>query len=165
MRRLIAVIAILTAVLAGTTAPARAGEWLWPVIGPVMHGFDPPTSPYGTGHRGLDIVAAPGTSVIAPAPGRVSFAGPVAGELFVSIDHGHHVMSTYAWVSRVLVDRGEAVAPGQAIALSGAGHVGGDVTHVHMGVRVGGVYVDPLEYLPATSITHLIRLAPIAAPG
>jgi murein DD-endopeptidase MepM/ murein hydrolase activator NlpD len=160
MRRLIL---ITTVVIAGVAAagPARAGDWPWPVVGPIIRGFDPPASPYGTGHRGVDIAASRGTPVVAPAAGRVSFAGPVAGALFVSIEHGGGLVSSYAWLSRVLVERGDLVTTGQRIALSGPGHSSMDVAHVHMGVRLDGAYVDPLEYLAIASVSDLIRLAPI----
>ena len=32
---------------------------------------------------------------------------------------------------------------------------------VHLGVRLAGQYVDPMDYLAAMSIVDLIRLAPI----
>ena len=36
---------------------AAAGDWAWPVVGPVIRGYDPPALPYGSGHRGIDIAA------------------------------------------------------------------------------------------------------------
>ncbi|HET7928822.1 MAG TPA: M23 family peptidase, partial [Actinomycetota bacterium] len=37
----------------------QAGTWAWPVQGPVIRGFDPPDTPFGAGHRGIDIAVAP----------------------------------------------------------------------------------------------------------
>ena len=146
-------------------APARpalaSGTWTWPVSGPVVRAFDPPGSPYGSGHRGIDIAAPAGTDVRAPAAGVVSFAGSVGGRLFVTIDHGGGLLSTCSFLSGILVRRGDVVVQGQRIALSGSGHAGDTSPDVHLGVRLAGQYVDPLDYLAALSIVDLIRLAPI----
>ena len=46
---------------------------------------------------------------------------------------------------------------GQGIALSGTGHVGDTTPNVHLGVRLNGEYVDPLDYLSPASVVDLIR--------
>ena len=155
-------VALIVLVSFLATAPARAsGVWDWPVTGPVIRGFDPPSSPYGSGHRGIDIATAAGTLVRAPAPGVVSFAGNVGGHLFVTINHGGGLLSTCSFLSGLLVHKGDTVAVGQAIALSGAGHSGDLTPNLHLGIRLNGQYVDPLDYLGATSVVDLIRLAPL----
>jgi len=159
---------ILPLLLLGTVAPSvgagPSGDWAWPVVGPVIRGFDPPTTPFGAGHRGIDIAAPIGTPVLAPAPGVVAFAGAVAGHLFVTVDHGGGLSSTSSWVSAILVRKGDAVARGSAVALTGTGHPGVEPPHLHFGVRRGGEYVDPLGFLTPPSLVGLIRLAPILAP-
>jgi murein DD-endopeptidase MepM/ murein hydrolase activator NlpD len=55
------------------------------------------------------------------------------------------------------------VARGAAVASSGTGHPASAVPHVHLGVRLDGVYVDPLDYLGPPSVSAFIRLAPLAA--
>ena len=146
------------------TAPAYAtGTWTWPVVGPLIRGFDPPDSPFGSGHRGVDIAAPVGTSVRAAAEGTVTFAGPVGGRLFLTIDHGAGLESTYSWVDSLAVRRGDVVTQGQVIARSGAGHAGALVPHLHVGVRLFDVYVDPLTYLAPVEVWRFIRLAPLAA--
>ena len=55
-----------------------------PVDGPVISEYAPVGS-YG-GHWGIDYAAAVGTSVRAPASGRVTFAGSVAGMRSVTIE-------------------------------------------------------------------------------
>jgi murein DD-endopeptidase MepM/ murein hydrolase activator NlpD len=161
MKRILVVLAISMSLL--PAAPARAtGSWTWPVVGPVVRGFDPPDSPYGSGHRGIDIAAPIGAVVRAPAAGVVSFAGNVGGRLFVTIDHGGGLLSTCSFLSSILVHKDDLVAQGQIVALSGTGHIGDTTPNVHLGVRLNGRYVDPLDYLTPASVVDLIRLAPVA---
>lgn len=143
-------------------APAfPSGSWTWPVSGPVIRGFDPPDSPYGAGHRGIDIAVSPGTPILAPESATVTFAGTVGGDLFVTIDHGNQLSSTYSWISSSAVRKGDVVSRGQPIGATGFGHPGSSVPHLHFGVRLDGVYVDPLEYLTPMGVEDLIRLVPI----
>jgi murein DD-endopeptidase MepM/ murein hydrolase activator NlpD len=153
-------------VVGGASSASAAGTWSWPVTGAVLRGFEAPSSPYSAGHRGIDISASFGTPVVAAAAGTVTFAGSVAGERFVTIDHGGGVSSTYSWVSSILVSKGDTVVQGQVVAASGQGHPGSTVPHLHFGVRVDGSYVDPLGYLSVPSFVDLIHLAPLlVGPG
>ena len=115
MRKIVAGLIVL-GVLAGAVPARAAGTWAWPVVGPVVRGFDPPSSPYGAGHRGIDIAVPVGTLVVAPAAGVVTFAGAVAGRLYVTIDHGGGVLSTCSFLSSALVRKGDTVVGGQPIA-------------------------------------------------
>lgn len=163
MRRLTILVwlLLLSAPLA-PAAPARAaGDWLWPVTGPILRGFDPPDSPYGSGHRGIDIASLAGTTVIAPDDGVVTFAGPVGGRLFLTIDHGGGLESTYSWLDALLVRRGDPVLPGTPVARTGWGHAGSPIPHLHMGAKLDDVYVDPLAYLGSLSLGPFLRLAPV----
>ena len=137
-----------------------AGGWTWPVVGPVIQAFDPPDTPYGSGHRGIDIAAEVGSTIVAPADGTVTFAGPVGGYLFVTIDHGGGLSSTYSWLSAKLVRKGDRVLQDQPIALTGWGHPGASIPHLHLGVKLDGAYVDPLSYLGPVSLASFVRLAP-----
>jgi murein DD-endopeptidase MepM/ murein hydrolase activator NlpD len=166
VRKLVVVFAawcafLLTVAIPG---PARAaGTWTWPVVGPVIRGFDPPDTPFGSGHRGIDIAAPVGTPVHAAAAGSVTFAGPVGGRLFVTVDHGDGLESTYSFLDQVSVRRGDVVSQGQLIARSGTGHAGDVVANLHFGVRLLDVYADPLLYLGPVEVWRFIRLAPLAA--
>lgn len=145
-------------------APALPlGSWAWPVAGPVIRGFDQPDSPYGAGHRGIDIAVAPGSPILAPEAGTVTFAGRIGGELFITIDHGGLLSSTYSWVSSSAVQEGDIVIRGQPIGSTGSGHPGSTIPHLHIGAKLDGVYVDPLELLGPLGVQDLIRLVPILA--
>lgn len=175
MRRIALLLLLVTTSALVDVVPApAAGLWTWPLAGPILRPFDPPDNPYGSGHRGIDIGAAVGMEVVAPAAGVVSFAGKVGGQLFLTIAHGGALLSTASWLTDVLVRNGDPVAEGQVVAHSGWGHAADPLPHLHFSVRLGGVYVDPLDYLAPMDVSALIRLAPVggalgrapaAAPG
>jgi murein DD-endopeptidase MepM/ murein hydrolase activator NlpD len=143
-------------------APGPAyGTYAWPVRGPVLRAYDPPETPFGSGHRGIDIGAPMGSPIVAAHDGVVAFAGPVAGNLFVSIDHPDGVRTTYSWLSRVDVGRGDPVRRGDPIGRSGAGHPGAGEPHLHFGARIGTVYIDPMLLLERGSVVGLVHLAPL----
>jgi murein DD-endopeptidase MepM/ murein hydrolase activator NlpD len=147
------------------TPPARGVTttvgWTWPILGPVIRGFDLPDDPYGPGHRGIDIAASVGATIVAPADGIVAFAGPVGGLLFLTIDHGGGICSTYSWLTANLVRKGDVVVRGQPVAVTGWGHPGAEIPHLHFGVKLDGAYVDPMAYLGPVSLDAFVRLAPL----
>jgi len=165
VRKLVLWCAVWSAVfVCAVPAPVLAsGVWTWPVVGPVIRGFDPPASPFGSGHRGIDIAAPVGTLVHAVATGTVTFSGPVGGRLFVTVDHGAGLESTYSFLGSIAVRRGDVVSQGQAIARSGTGHAGDIVPGLHFGVKLADTYVDPLEYLGPVEVWRFIRLAPLGS--
>jgi murein DD-endopeptidase MepM/ murein hydrolase activator NlpD len=166
MKKLVLFMAVVWAALLAppATGPARAaGDWTWPVVGPVISGFDPPDTPFGSGHRGIDIAAGLGTPVRAPAAGTVTFAGPVGGRLFLTLDHGSGLESRYSFLASLVVRRGDSVTAGQVIARSGTGHAGDLIPNLHLGVLLHDAYVDPLDYLGPIDVWMFIRLAPLNA--
>ena len=133
------VLAIPTHADAASQLPTPAG---WPLNGTpvVRRGFDPPTVVWGSGHRGVDLVAQPGQAILAAASGVVAFVGSIAGKPVISIDHGG-VRTTYEPVISTL-RVGERVAFGQVIGVLGTGgHCQGCL---HWGLREGKNYLDPL---------------------
>jgi murein DD-endopeptidase MepM/ murein hydrolase activator NlpD len=122
----------------------------WPVRGLLSSRFGMRPSPW-TGdqefHRGLDISASRGTSVLAPASGSVYFAGN-GGEYgtTVILDHGHDLRSLYGHLQEIRVKQGQHVERGQLIALTGnTGRTSGP--HLHYEIQVRGQAVDPRQYL------------------
>jgi murein DD-endopeptidase MepM/ murein hydrolase activator NlpD len=104
-------------------------------------------STYDFFHTGLDFCGQVGTDIYAPANGTVVFteATVVRGNATV-IDHGWGVYTAYAHQSEILVAVGDAVSKGQLIGRVGeTGRVSGP--HLHWEVIVGGVQVDPLQWL------------------
>lgn len=104
-------------------------------------------SAYTYFHTGLDFCGGEGTAIYAPAAGRVVYTGAltVRGNATV-IDHGWGVFSAYMHQSEILVQTGDLVQAGQLIGRVGrTGRVTGP--HLHLEIWVGGVQVDPLDWL------------------
>ena len=73
VRALVAGAAALAAV-GGTVGPARAAPapWRLPIDGGLARPFVEPASRFGSGHRGIDLVATPGAPVRASGRGNLS---------------------------------------------------------------------------------------------
>src|SRR3954465_12520978 len=92
--------------------PAPGG---WPVQPrpEVVGAFNPPTTRWGSGHRGVDLLGRPGQQVHAALGGTVTFAGLLAGRAVVVVDHGD-TRTTYQPV-RARVHVGSTVSRGQVV--------------------------------------------------
>jgi murein DD-endopeptidase MepM/ murein hydrolase activator NlpD len=104
-------------------------------------------SAYDYFHTGLDIAGRTGTDIYAAADGVVVFSGPltVRGNATM-INHGQGVYTGYMHQSEILVKPGDIVKAGQLIGrVGGTGRV--EAPHLHWEVWVGGVQVDPLDWL------------------
>lgn len=98
-------------------------------------------------HSGVDFALSSGSEVVAAAGGRVRFAGyrGAYGNL-VEIDHGNHLVTRYAHLSRLDVRRGDVVTPAQRIgAVGSTGRSTGP--HLHFEVLHKGQFVDPQRFL------------------
>ncbi len=129
-------------------AEAEAEAWV-PPLAPVRvtRPFDAPGSPYGPGHRGVDLGGEPQQVVVAAGSGVVVFAGMVAGRPVVSIAHAGGLRTTYEPVVPA-VRAGVPVARGSPIGTLAAGHPGCPVPAcLHWGARRGAAYLDPLLLL------------------
>lgn len=98
-------------------------------------------------HQGVDISAPRGTPILAAAKGTVTGAGWVAGLGYtVEIDHGYGYVTRYGHASRLLVRQGQRVTRGEVIAQVGNSGISTS-PHLHYEVRVGGVAVNPMNYV------------------
>ena len=123
--------------------------------GPVLQAFVfDPAHPYAGGqHRGIDIGAATGDPVRAPAGGVVSFAGTTPGNgltLSVRTADGYTVSLTH--LGSLEPHAGASVAEGDTVGTVGpSGTPELAVPYVHLGIRTTADpngYVDPQSLLP-----------------
>ncbi len=98
-------------------------------------------------HMGIDFASIAKADVPASQSGKVAWVGylGIHGNM-VLIDHGLGLMTQYSHLSDILVHLGDDVQAGQIIGHTGTtGLAGGD--HLHFGVLIFGVPVEPLEWL------------------
>ena len=165
-RRGVAVVTLALALAATTSASselrptAREGAThAVPLYGEVVRPYDAPDDPFAPGHRGIDGAAPLGTPVRASADGVVSFAGSVAGNRTVTVDHGDELLTSYSFLETIAVTKGEHVTLGTVVGGVGRGHSNGDPrSHVHLSARRGGTYFDPLLLYVGSSYSGLIVL-------
>ncbi|MEJ2856403.1 MULTISPECIES: M23 family metallopeptidase [unclassified Saccharothrix] len=150
-----------------TPATARPPRYAWPLPPPpvVLRTFEAPTTPYGPGHRGVDLGAPAGTQVMAAADATVVFAGPVGDRQVVALSHEGGIRTTYEPVIPT-VEPGRRVTRGTPIATLEPGHAGCPTPCLHWGAhrttpKTGRTYLDPLALVAAGRV----RLLPTGPPG
>ncbi len=139
----------------GERSPTRlwTGAFRVPTDGPV-------SSPFGVRrfyngkprsyHSGLDIASPQGTPVRSPEKGRVALVGDFfyTGNT-VLLDHGLGLITAFFHLESVAVREGQTVGPGTTLGRVGStGRSTG--AHLHWGVYVAGVKVDPMSLLRAS---------------
>lgn len=160
-----ALIIVLTGLLSLTATVAEAVDGVPPVGGPVVRGFDPPAQKWLSGHRGIDLSAAPGAPVFAVLAGTVSFVGRVGGTPVVVISHGD-TRTTYEPVNAEVVV-GQELSAGEQIGSATTGHACPGGTCLHLGWLRGQTYLDPstlfdtggIRLLPADALATVRQLA------
>jgi len=160
---LLAVIVGLTALLLWLSTNSWAEPrqyWQFPLNPPpkIARGFDPPAHNWLPGHRGVDLQAHSGQTVLAPANGTVAFVSQLAGRGVVVIKHGQLRSTFEPVVSQLTV--GSSVIRGNEIGQlrCGMSHCcsGTQVKCLHWGLLHGREYLNPLG-----KIDLHIRLLPI----
>jgi murein DD-endopeptidase MepM/ murein hydrolase activator NlpD len=141
-----------------TVTPVQqwSGPFKPPVDSPPEYSYGAPTtyvggSPvesmadavYGEYHRGMDYPVAPGTLVQAPAAGTVLLArqNPLTGGTLL-LDHGMGVVSAFFHLEKIEAVEGQSLVGRTPIGIAGDTGIAAG-THVHWGVYVQGVAVDP----------------------
>ncbi len=180
-----AVVAVLTAALLSLACQAGAlgvpvdpvpvGVWPLQPQPQVVRAFDPPDTPFGSGHRGVDLAGSVGQPVLAALAGRVTFASLLAGRGVVVVDHGP-TRTTYEPVAAD-VTVGQSVPRGGRIGtLLLAGSHCFPRACLHWGWRRGETYLDPLLLVgggpirllplwrdqPVGGVTPLVPALPLA---
>ncbi len=121
-------------------------QFIWPVQGPVLSTFGPKSN--GLRNDGLNIGAPRGTPVVAAESGTVAYAGsdiPGFGNV-VLVRHPSGMMSTYAHLERMFVQKDTVVAKGDMVGTVGTSG-GLDTPQLHFEVRRDKEALDPGKYL------------------
>jgi len=134
--------------------------FIWPTgASYITASFHDPDYPFRRSlgeHSGIDIRATYGTTLKAAANGyvaRVKYDG-TRNYAYIMIIHGDGLSTVYGHVSAVNVKADEYVAQGQTIGRTGGipGSPGAGPfctgAHLHFEVRLNGLPVNPLNYLP-----------------
>ena len=126
-----------------------------------------PTSGASTFHKGTDIPAPEGTTLIATCDGEITFIGFLGGGGYtITITNADGLKISYCHVSpNYIVSVGQLVEQGEIIGNVGPKYVYGVVgnnykdasgnptngattgCHLHIGFREDGEYVNPMNYL------------------
>ncbi len=117
-------------------------------------------------HLGYDLSITQHVGVEASNDGKVIYAAPLGiyGNCIV-VDHGYGLQSIYGHMSEIDVHEGDMVKRGQIMGKSGmTGMAGGD--HIHFGMQLDGVQIDPKEWWDAHWIKdHITKRLDLPAVG
>ena len=115
--------------------------YILPVAGRTVAGFGAPSAAGAS--AGLTLAPRGGAQVVAPAAGRVAFAGPYRGYgRIVILEHRGAWTSLVTGLARVDVRVGEDLVGGAPLGVAGAGG-----PRVTLELRRGGEPVNPLQFV------------------
>ena len=124
--------------LGNTATQASAAAMVLPVSGRIIRAFKRGTT------DGIDISANAGAKVVAAADGTVAAITRDTDQVpILVIRHPNNLLTVYANIDNITVQKGDAVTRGQKVAEVRAG----DPPFLHFQVREGTVSVDPETYL------------------
>jgi murein DD-endopeptidase MepM/ murein hydrolase activator NlpD len=114
---------------------------------------------FGVRHNGIDIRVPQETIIRAPADGVVyKVRDNGFGYSYLLLAHKGGYITVYGHIPQFMVEPGEKIYKGQAVALSGGipGSKGAGLmttgAHLHFEIMKDGTYVDPLLYLPLSAL-------------
>lgn len=136
----------------GLTDTTKQLSLVSPCKGPITTKYGQTTDAHGTAlwggkpHLAIDYGVPVGTVVQAAASGTVIETGSGSGSMsygnYIILDHGNGYTTLYAHLSQIGVTKGDSVAQGQQIGVSGAtGYVTGP--HLHFETRKNGQPINP----------------------
>ena len=134
-------IVTVTAQSSGSTNPLTKGSLLEPVFGTQV-----PAGPESDKNPGLTYATAPGAQVIAPADGKILFAGPYHKEgqvLILEITTGYDIV--LAGLGQVIVRPGDELLAGEPVGVMPA--ASGSETRLYFELRQNGKGLDPEPWL------------------
>ncbi|MEJ6010306.1 murein hydrolase activator EnvC family protein [Novosphingobium aquae] len=124
-----------------SASAAAAPAFQMPVQGRLIAGFGA-SAPGVARSQGIALVARAGAQAVAPAPGRVAFAGPYRGYgSIIIIDHGNGWTSLVTGLAQVDTVVGRNVVAGSPLGLAGPGR-----PVVSLELRRDGKPVNPLDF-------------------
>jgi septal ring factor EnvC (AmiA/AmiB activator) len=134
--------AVPTAPAASREADLGAGAYRLPVVGRIVAGLGE-VNDSGVRSRGITVATQPGGQVVAPAAGRVSFAGDYRGYgKIVIIDHGGGWTSLITGMIALSVSVGDTLDAGAPV-----GRAGSDDSRITVELRRAGRPVDLVAML------------------
>lgn len=122
-------------------SPAAPAPYMLPVNGRLIAGFGNAT-PGQPASRGITLAARGGAQAVAPAAGRVAFAGPYRGYgRIVIVEHGAGWTSLVTGLGQIDVQVGQQLVAGAPLGLAGPGRA-----TITLELRHQGVPVNPLDH-------------------
>ena len=114
-----------------------------PITGTISQGYDASVE-----HYAVDIVVPRNTPVKAAAQGNVIFAGWTTETGYVVIiSHPYNILSVYKHNASLNVRQGDAVDPGQVIAIAGNSGTMTTGPHLHFELWSDGYALNPEEFI------------------
>ena len=143
--------------LFSSSGPLLAAEcWDPPVVAAISDPYREPSCRWCPGNRGIEFDTSAGQLVRAVATGRVTFAGSIAGNRYLVIEHGSGRRATYGLLDEIRFAHGDLVVRGAVVGTAGE--------RTHFGLRDGDTYLDPTPYLGRRA--YRVRLVPLdGSPG